>query len=117
MRSSRRGVALMSLARRVVPCLAVAVVLVAPASGRAKEIGAIGVCGADACTSAEGRGMDEGILQAGGAGRPPSRGAPFYRVMLQMRVPDGAAREGPRWEVLYVPSLRLLRSQDGSGDP
>src|SRR3954447_7785207 len=108
----------MSCAVRLAISLVAAALVLAPAAA-AKQPGGqeagLTVCGATGCTTSDGTDPKSlGALLAGDRTGPPKGGAPFYQVTLPMRVPAPGG-EGPLWEVLYVPSLGIVRSPDGHG--
>ena len=101
----------------VLSLVALALPAAAAAKGPGGIEGGVTVCGEAGCaTTAANDPTDLGAYLAGDKTRPPSSGAPFYQVTLPMRTPV-ANGEGPLWEVLYVPSLGVVRSTGGDGRP
>jgi hypothetical protein len=95
--------------RRVLPAVALALGLAAPAS--AKELVALSVCGTDGChTTTDRRELRSAIEVQPQA--TPEHGGPFYRVRGVVGEPGehdpGTIRS--QW----IPSLRLLRHEDGT---
>jgi hypothetical protein len=91
--------------KRLLPALAVALVIAAPAS--AKEITAMSVCGTNGCHTTK----DQQALRQAMNVLPqaaPDHGAAFYRVRSKMDM-SGMASMQSQW----IPSLRLMRNDDG----
>src|SRR3954454_1357157 len=91
--------------------LAVLAALALPATALAKEPVKATVCGAGGCNDTK-DGQTMMALAEGGdfTGGPPSAGAPGFKVHLTFR--DGKRSIGA-FNVWHVPSLRLMRTEDG----
>jgi hypothetical protein len=93
---------------RLLPVLALAVALAAPAS--AKELVSLSVCGANGChTTRDRAALSQAMdVQAQAA---PDHGAAFYRV--RGAVGEPGLRDIRVMRSQWIPSLRLLRNDDG----
>jgi hypothetical protein len=97
---------------------AVVVVLAAlavPAAAGAKEITAVSVCGAHACTHLTDRASLDAFMRAGGmAEEAPARPQRSYR--LRVRVSEPGAGHVEDWTAYWLPDTGLLASRDeGTG--
>src|SRR3954470_16248435 len=91
------------------PLLAALVLLAAlPATASAKELAAAQACGASGCDDVSAL-ATAAVLEGGPPTSAPARAAPFYRLRFTMRM----GPERARFTTLYVPSLRLVRGDDG----
>ena len=87
-----------------------ALVLGGAATASAKEIAAVQACGADGCRDVTAL-ATHAALDGGPTTTAPERAAPFFRVEVTVRA-DKATRV--TWNILYVPSARKLRADDGT---
>jgi hypothetical protein len=91
--------------KRLLPALGLALALVAPAS--AKELTALSVCGTNGCHTTRDRGELDRAMNVQPQAAPEHGGA-FYRVRSRMD-----EHGMPSMRSQWIPSLRLLRNDDG----
>ena len=94
--------------KRLLPSVAIAVALAAPAS--AKEFVSIAVCGTNGCHSTRDRATLRSAMQVTPHADPGPTGA-FYRLRIRMGEPGH--RDPPMVRSDWIPSLGLLRATGG----
>jgi len=92
--------------------LATAAVALGPAAAAsAKEIDKAKVCGVDGCHDVS----DQATMAVTDGGPPtawPDEAAPFYRIKVSMKVPEGESVPG--WSFLWVPAAQMIEQEDGT---
>jgi hypothetical protein len=99
--------------RRLIGCLAAIALLVIVPAASAKVVHSAVICGDGGCASIskqDGRPRLQALAEGGNVVGPPAHGAPYYRVNVEIRGGDARARYTNHW----VPSLDLIRGQDGT---
>jgi hypothetical protein len=98
---------------RAALALALLTALATPTVAAGKEIGALKVCGPDACHQVTNRSAMRAFLEGGYETLAPTRGGTFYAVTARMRH-EGEDAGG--YTVQYVPALNLLRAEADYGE-
>jgi hypothetical protein len=87
--------------------LATLAALALPATGSAKEVGALTVCGSDGCKKITAHAALQGFMDGGYETLAPQRGGPFFTVKVAMRH-EGEDAGG--WTVEYLRAANLIRA-------
>ena len=90
--------------------LALAALLLVPASASAKEVVKAQVCGADGCVRVS-NALAMDLMDGGPPTDPPKEAAPFFTARLWIRVDDGKTQ---RFDTAFVPRYGLMRGDDGT---
>jgi hypothetical protein len=97
--------------RRAVVALIAALAL--PAAAGAKEVTAVTVCGADACTRATDHASRDAFMHAGGVAEE-APGTPQRSYRLRVSVDEPGAGHVEDWIAYWLPDAGLLASRDES---
>jgi hypothetical protein len=95
--------------KRLLPALALALALASPAS--AKELVSLSVCGTNGCHVTKDKDELRGALEVQPQATPDDSGA-FFQVRSVLRAPG--EHDGGMMRSQWIPSLRLLRHDDGT---
>jgi hypothetical protein len=90
----------------------VSLALAMPASALAKEAVAAKVCGKTQCHESKDKSAIAPLTEGGPPTKPPDGEAPWYSATLTI---GGEGREHPQFTVSVVPSLGLIRGENGRG--
>jgi hypothetical protein len=98
-----------------IPALALAAVALAlPAAAAAKEVTAVSVCGAHACTRLTDRAALDAFMHAGGlAEEAPSE--PQRSYLLRVRVDEPGTDYSDTWTSRWLPDAGLIASREDGG--
>jgi len=89
--------------------VALALTALSAAPAHAKGVTKLTACGASGCHDATPKEHDTTVLEAGAQVGPPDAGAPFYELRATVGPPPEEGVEGVRVQMLYVPSLHVIR--------
>jgi hypothetical protein len=91
-----------------------AAVLALPAAAGAKEVTAVTVCGAHACTRLTDHASLDAFMHAGGMAEE-APGTPQRSYRLRVRVSEPGAGRIEDWTAYWLPDAGLLASRDDNG--